>query len=212
MKTIYFVRHGETEFNQKKTSQGPDSILNDTGIAQAYKIAERTKNLPIECIISSTYPRAKQTAKIIQEKTDLSLEYSELFVERKNPSVIIGKKYNDPEAIKIKETIYAGYSDPNFRHSDEETFQELKSRALASLDFLKNKPENNILVVTHGMFLKVLVATTIFGKNLQGTELYEFIHHMHVTNTSITAICYDRTKIKGKEWYVWIWNDHAHLG
>ena len=212
MKTIYFVRHGETEFNQKKTSQGPDSSLNKTGIEQAYKIAERAKNLPIELIVSSTYPRAKQTAEIIQEKINLSPEYSELFVERKNPSVIIGKKYNDPEAIKIKEAVYQGYTDPDFRHSDEETFQELKSRALAGLNFLKNKSENNILVVTHGMFLKVLVATTIFGKDLQGKELYNFIHHMHVTNTSITAICYDETRNIGKQWYVWVWNDHAHLG
>ena len=77
MKEIYFIRHGETEYNKIKINQGSkiDSILNDTGIKQSkltgkYLNEFRQKDNFFDCIISSNLKRAYQTANIIADEID----------------------------------------------------------------------------------------------------------------------------------------------
>ena len=44
MKTVFFVRHGETEFNREKRLQGwIDSPLSETGLEQGRIVAEALK-------------------------------------------------------------------------------------------------------------------------------------------------------------------------
>ena len=61
---LYFVRHGETEYNRKRIVQGRriDSTLNATGRAQAAALAERFADVPLDVIYTSTLRRAVQTA------------------------------------------------------------------------------------------------------------------------------------------------------
>ena len=52
---IYFVRHGETDFNKKKIMQGHlDIELNEIGIMQAQKAKENLKDVKIDMIFSSS--------------------------------------------------------------------------------------------------------------------------------------------------------------
>jgi probable phosphoglycerate mutase len=91
-KIIYFVRHGETENNAKGIRQGPDGGLSPNGKMQALETALRfpkNKGRP-EVIIASPYERTKQTAEIIARELKMPVEYSDLLVERKNPSEIVG--------------------------------------------------------------------------------------------------------------------------
>ena len=63
---IYFVRHGETDYNVKRISQGQlDIPLNNNGIAQAKQLSETLKNYHFDIIYSSPLIRAKKTAEII---------------------------------------------------------------------------------------------------------------------------------------------------
>ena len=65
---IYTARHGQTEWNLEGRMQGHIDIhLNDTGLSQAGKLAERFRNIPIGKIYSSDLSRALETAKIINE-------------------------------------------------------------------------------------------------------------------------------------------------
>lgn len=47
--------------------------LNDTGIAQATKLAEKLKKVSIDLIICSPLPRTKQTAEIIANGRDIPI-------------------------------------------------------------------------------------------------------------------------------------------
>ena len=78
MKTIYFVRHGESEGNVGHIRQTADTPLTDEGRRQAVTIADRAARLDFECIVSSTMERARQTAYPILERTAKPIEYSEL--------------------------------------------------------------------------------------------------------------------------------------
>ena len=65
---IYFVRHGETEWNREGRFQGREDIpLNDSGVAQAHRPAEFFKNRNISRIITSPLMRARETAGIIAD-------------------------------------------------------------------------------------------------------------------------------------------------
>lgn len=63
---FYFLRHGETEWNQTGLIQGCiDISLSDKGIEQAHQAAQQLKDIPIGTIITSPLQRARKTAEII---------------------------------------------------------------------------------------------------------------------------------------------------
>jgi broad specificity phosphatase PhoE len=73
-KTIYFVRHGQSEHNVSPVFQSPDSTLSEIGKKQAEAIAKRLSKLQFETLITSTFDRAKETAGLNNEKTRLYLD------------------------------------------------------------------------------------------------------------------------------------------
>lgn len=101
MKTIYFVRHGESKGNASDRYQMDSSLLSERGREQAVQIAKRFSRLSIETIISSTMPRASETAETISALIGLPVEYSSLFVERRRPSAQQGLIRTSPEAEEM---------------------------------------------------------------------------------------------------------------
>lgn len=210
MKNIYFIRHGESEGNVGPIRQTPTTPLTNKGKRQAQITADRCSNIPVEIVISSTMNRARETTGIILERVTKTVEYSDLFIEKRRTSEELGKPKDDPTALMIKKEVEANFTKPGWRFSDEENFDDLKRRGLEALDYLANRPEQNILVVTHGAFLKILAACVVFGENLTAEECWNFLHKFHMENTGITVFRYNE-KSQSNPWRVWIWNDHAHL-
>jgi broad specificity phosphatase PhoE len=66
-KKFYFIRHGETNWNLKKSIGTNNSFLNSTGIQQAKVAAQKLKKENIDIIITSPYWRSRQTAILIAE-------------------------------------------------------------------------------------------------------------------------------------------------
>ncbi len=209
MKNIFFVRHGESEGNAGPSFQGPDSPLTEKGIEQAVIIAERCANLPINCLISSTLNRAKQTAEIISEKISIKVEYSDLFIENRRPTAQIGLIKDSKESQEIYRIVIDNFSKDNVHHSDEENFNDLNKRAEAALSFLVNRKEDNILVVMHGLFLRVLFGRVVSGDNFSASVCLDLLRSIKTNNTGITSFEYEEETNK---WSVRTWNDHAHLG
>ena len=211
-KTIYFIRHGESEGNVGRMYQGPDSQLNDEGKKQAGLIAERVSKLSFETMIASPWPRAKETAEIIGATIGKKPEFSDLFTENTRPAVISGKLYGDKEADAIwrswSETRYT----PGKRVLDGENFDDLIERADKALSFLRDRKENDIVVVTHGYFLRVIVARVLLGDLITGTTLRSFIHNTITENTGLTVLKYQPGFEECPAWRLWVYNDHAHLG
>lgn len=205
------MRHGESEGNVGPIRQTAATPLTQRGIDQATFVAERVAKLPLDLLISSTMSRAKETAQIILEKISKPVEYDNLFVERRRPSEVLGKLKNDPIALIAEKEVKANFTKQGWRFSDEENFDDLKSRALEALEYLANRSEENILVVTHGFFLKIIIACVVFGKDLSGEECQRFIRTFHMENTGITVLGYDENE-RENPWWLWVWNDHAHLG
>ncbi len=210
-KTIYFVRHGESEGNAGPLRQGASTPLSELGRKQVAVVAERCAKLPIDVLISSTMTRAKETAETIFQKIDKPIEYSDLFVERRPAGAVVNQPKDSELVQSFERALKEKFHLPGFRHSDEENFDDIKERAGKALDFLANRQEENMLVVTHGMFMKVLLAYVVHGETLTGDECRDFFRaFLGNENTGITALKYDDGR--DPRWRLWIWNDHAHLG
>src|SRR5512146_906329 len=66
MTTLLIARHGETDWNREGRWQGwADPPLNDTGRAQARKLAEELSTTAFDAVYSSDLRRAFQTAEIL---------------------------------------------------------------------------------------------------------------------------------------------------
>jgi len=210
-KIVYFVRHGQSEGNITPVFQSVESPLTEHGRSQAGKVAERVSRLSFEALITSPQPRTRETADAISKATGKHPELCELFVERVKPSGLIGKSYDDPEADILWKQWEQSLHTPGMRAGDGENFDDLIARAAQVLDYLKQRPEKDIVVVTHGYFLRTIIAYTLLGDTLTGDSFKSFQDRIAMENTGLSALTYG-TAYEGTSWRLWIYNDHAHLG
>lgn len=102
------------------------------------------------------------------------------------------------------------FHDEFFR--DTPTFREIRDRAGRVLTIFEGRSESNILVITHGFFLRTLFAHTVFGPSMRPEDFRKFTLAVPGTkNTHVTVFHY-REDRPAHPWRIWIWNDHAHLG
>ncbi len=75
MKTVYFVRHGQTCFNRDKRLQGwLDSPLSGEGKEQVRHVAKALKELRIDHAFVSPLGRARETLEILRSEKTFSAE------------------------------------------------------------------------------------------------------------------------------------------
>ena len=209
-KLFYFVRHGQTEMNAKGIKQGVEGSLSEKGKAQA---AETAKKFPKhrgrpEIIISSPYVRAKETSEIIAKELDLPIQYSDLLVERKNPTEVIGRPVDDREVRIITDKIENSFHEDSWRFSDEENFIDLKERSKKLVNYLKRLPEKRIIVVTHRAFLKIALAYMLRGETLTASELNTISFFNQLDNAGISLVQYIPHWFKKDEWKLLVFNDN----
>lgn len=206
---IYFVRHGQTILNAKGIRQGPDGSLSEKGIEQAKRIAKRfpkEKGKP-KVLIASPFQRAKETAQIIADELGMKIEYCDLLVERRNPKEIIGRSGEDREVRAIVDLIDKGYHEDDFRYSDEENFVDLKERAKKLFKYIAKRPENQIIMVTHGIFLKMIAAYILQGEKLTASE-YNKLSYLNPMDNAALTICTHTTRLFRKDlWEILVWDD-----
>jgi broad specificity phosphatase PhoE len=211
VKTVYFVRHGESEGNIGNVHQSGTSPLTQKGHEQAAFISDRVAKLGGQALIVSTMTRTRQTAEYISKKTGIISEFSDLFIEYMPPSELLDTPRYTPHAQNISRQRRENFENSEWHYSDEENFHDLKARALKALELLAQRPEEKIVVVTHGYFLRVILAVAMFGPGLTPKEGIHFLRTAHMENTGISAFGYDPSQ-DVSPWWLWIWNDHAHLG
>lgn len=208
-KIIYFVRHGETILNAQNIRQGPDGALTEKGRAQALATAKRFpkhKGRP-QVIIASPYQRTRETAEIIAQELHMKIKYSDLLVERRNPSEIIGHWGEEVAVKKIVDQMDKSFHDDNLRISDEENFVDLKKRAKKLLRFIKWRWQSRIIMVTHGIFLKMVVSYMLYGDKLTASQ-YNTLAYANVADNASMCVCtYTTHWFKKNEWKLLVWND-----
>ena len=141
---IYVIRHGETEGNRLRVVQKPEVPLNDRGLSQAARMADRLRAAGIRRILASDYSRAAMTAGALSETTGIDVEYEPLLRER-NYGDLRGQAYAtfgfDPNA--------PDYEPPN--GESWPVFHERIARAWERVVEVARETEGHLATVTHGL-------------------------------------------------------------
>ncbi len=217
---LYLTRHGESLGNQQKIHQDAHTPLSDIGLSQAKKLAYRFKRIKIDIILSSSFKRAEQTAREVSKITKAKIETNPLFREYEWPPEIIGMSYSNPDAKKIRQKIMSNIDNKQWRYSTEESFFDLQKRVNKAKQFLENRPERNILLISHSFFSSIFISETVFkGAIHKPSKFIEYFRSIKTTNTGISVLSYDQEKPEFSEgaaslngWYLQTFNDQSHLG
>ena len=191
-----------------------DSPLTPLGIKQCERVAKRFREYDIKRLISSDFVRALHLAEIISLELSIPIAHiSPLFGERRNPSLLLGTHEADPKAVSIWNEIQAHYGETNWRYADEENFDDFRARVIEALEFLRQQQETRIIVTSHGMTMKMILAHVTLGKHLTGKIFWEqFVPIKNVRNCGIMQLEYVQNyEGTGMFWKLVSWNDHAHL-
>ncbi|HEX8591566.1 MAG TPA: histidine phosphatase family protein [Candidatus Paceibacterota bacterium] len=205
MKTVYFVRHGQSRGNASLITQQTETTeLTARGRLQAEEVARHLQRIPLEAVIASTFARARSTAEEIGRGLGLRVEHSPLFIERRRPGVQIRKRKVHPNWLwtQLQLVLYSSRAD--YRHSDEETAQDLLTRAHQALTLLELRTESTICVVTHAEFMRALHTVITYGEGVTGKVYLGATRHMRLKNTALMIADHE-----DDTWKVRIWNADA---
>lgn len=182
---IYVVRHGQTDWNNKKITMGRKDIpLNDNGIKQARITKELINECDIDLIICSPLTRAKQTADIVNEDIMVDLIFDDRIVERGLGNLEGASYTSDNDKIWDININTADY--------EIETMVEFKERVYNFIDEITTQyQDKNILLVTHGGVTALI--NCYFNENLYDGP----ISNKFLSNCSMAS--YDNKKITLKK-------------
>lgn len=168
---LYITRHGQTKWNIETRLQGwNDSDLTQKGKQDASALASRLADINFDHIYSSTQKRARETAEII--KSDRNIDITELEDLRE-----IG--FGQWEGMTMKD-IQDNYKDefdvylkkPHLYKPilNGESYDEIFDRVNRALKEIIKNGGDNILIVSHGVTIKILTAIV---KDISREDLYE---------------------------------------
>jgi len=204
MKTLYLVRHGETDHNAAGLAMGQTDVpLNELGRRQARQTAAWLRRYPIERIISSDMMRATATAEHLADTLGLPIETDPRLREL-SFGIFEGKKISDceKEYPDIVSRWHSGEYD--FAAPGGETRRELMARTRIMLDVLMDAPEEHIAVFTHGGTLNALHTHIIESTHPSPRE---HIHRVfRFSNASVSMALHT-----GKLWRFHVVNSTFHL-
>lgn len=158
--TLYIVRHGETEWNQKGLIQGQsgDSPLTKLGEKQVQALMKTLSSVHFDAVYSSDLIRAKRTAEIIALERNLIVKATNILRER-NFGRLEGKSRE--ELKKFEASFLQLTEKERFAYKpfpDVESEEEVISRLFTFLrEVAIVYTGKNVLIVTHGGMMRALL-------------------------------------------------------
>ncbi len=199
---VIFVRHGETDWNKIGRIQGRLDIgLNINGIRKAHYCKKKLQNYNVDAIYSSPQKRAYQTSEIINAAFNLPIRQSNMLqeidlgtwqgltwreVELKNRNLFM--KYEKDGDFS---SIYGG-----------ESWLDVQSRMVDFLDMVLYSPYENVVVVSHGGAIRMLLSA-VMGLPISSRT------NLDIYNLSLNVVRYVKEK---KRWQVETINEHSYIG
>ena len=147
---LYVARHGQTQWNlENKVCGRTDQPLTEVGLQQAQLLAQRTKDLPIDVIISSPMLRARQTAAPTAALHGLEIQVDDRLIEQ---------DYGIYEGVsRFDEGFLSNKRHFAFRYPGGESMMDVAHRVYSFLEEIKEKyAGKNVLLVCHGGVCRVI--------------------------------------------------------
>ena len=172
---VLFMRHGQTHYNLLglcNDDPTQDVVLTPTGIAQAQAAAAQLRTTPLDLIVTSELPRARQTGEIIN---------AERGVPQRTHAALndIRSGFNNRP---VSEYFSAIAADPlHLAINGGESLLQHKHRVLTYLAWLRAQTAQTILSIAHEETLRVFYA---WQHSLPDSQLRE----LHFANCEVFSI------------------------
>ena len=201
LKTLYIVRHGQTDLNKKGIVQGRgrDTDLNKEGRRQADLFFRAYKHVPFDKIYISELKRTQQS---IQPFIDMGLPYEKLSGLDELAWGVLEGQPSTPENKAAFMKLLRGWLDGKLDTKFEggESPNEVKVRQLEALEIIMSHPEEKtVLICMHGRALRLLMCI-LMNKPL--TEMENYPHQ----NLVLYKITWD-----GEKYGIADFNNSTHL-
>lgn len=150
-RTLYVIRHGQTQWNLENRVCGRADIpLDERGIAQARAAAEQLRGIRMDRVIASPLVRAQQTAALLLQESGLNvpIETDARLIEQdfgRND----GKNRRDAEFLAKREQMA-------WKQPDGESVFQVVHRIYSLIDEVRAQGEENVLFVCHGAVGRVI--------------------------------------------------------
>lgn len=156
--TLYFIRHGETDWNAERRMQGQwESDLTARGREQAEGNAETAAALGVDAIHASPLRRARRSAEALSRRTGLDIAFDDRLKEW-SAGDWSGYLYEEIPA-KWPEEWAAWRADMwTYRPPGAENFVDLVKRGTAFLDDILETDVPAIAVVSHGFIGRAMMS------------------------------------------------------
>lgn len=201
IKTLYIVRHGQTELNKQGIVQGRgmNTDLNDEGRKQAGLFFNAYKDVPFDKIYISELKRTQQS---IQQFIDLGIPYEKLAgLDELAWGVLEGSPSTQESKsafLKIIRDWVSGNLDSAFE-GGESPNQVLKRQKEAMEVIMSHPEEKTVLICMHGRAMRLLLCL-LTEQPL--TEMETFPHQ----NLVLYKVTYD-----GAKFHIAEFNNAQHL-
>jgi len=174
---LFLVRHGETDFNLQGIVQGRgvNTSLNDTGTTQAQALAARFADQHFDAIYSSPLTRAFQTASSVAQGRETLQIKTDPDLEEMSWGVFEGKPHNDHLAVTFEEMKQRWHNgDHDFGVEGGESLRQVQTRGLNAIErIVAAEAGKHVLVVAHGRFLRILLASLLKDYGVKRMEELE---------------------------------------
>ncbi len=173
-KSIYLIRHGETDLNRQGVVQGSgvDSKLNDWGQAQADAFFNAYQHVPFDKIYTSALQRTHQSVRGFIAQGIPHESYAGL--NEISWGVREGKEPNTGDSQYYRE-LANKWKNGEVNESAEggESPEDVRNRQIPVIETILSRPhERNILIAMHGRAIRVLL-TTLFDQPLVRMDDYD---------------------------------------
>jgi 2,3-bisphosphoglycerate-dependent phosphoglycerate mutase len=142
VKSLYIVRHCKAE------GQAPDASLTSEGLKQSEELARFLESMNVDTIVSSPYLRARQTIEPLANKLQINLNTDERLSERILSTVQMPDWFD-----RLRDS----YNNMDLSFEGGESNREAMNRGVAVLHDLSERHEENIVIVTHGALMSLLL-------------------------------------------------------
>jgi probable phosphoglycerate mutase len=198
---LYLIRHGAYVFNDNLTPY--DHGLTESGIKQTEQLRDRllkTGEIKADVVVSSTMPRAIQTAQILAPAFGLEIGQDAEVEEWRSFNEATRQLNLGEELAKVPNDQRTFYSPgPGC-----ETYAEFIFRVCTALNRLITKnPDKNIVIVCHGGIVEAAFHLFFGFSPFEPTPVTMFLDPDY---TSIT-----HWRRYGTKWMLCSYNDKAHL-
>jgi broad specificity phosphatase PhoE len=190
-KTIYIIRHGETDLNKRGVMQGRgvDTDLNDHGRQQAEAFYKAYKHVPFDHIYTSTLKRTHQTVHKFIESGIPWTQYAGL--DELAWGIYEGQESTEDVKVvfdNLMKSWTAG--DLHLKFDQGESPLEVHERQLEVLEKLIEKNDaKTILICMHGRAMRLFMCL------LMDRPLYDMDKFPH-QNTTLYKLIYDGSKFR----------------